>query len=366
VRIAFFGCNGSFDFGQIGGTDSFFRRIGIELVARGCHVEFVHYGGDRTWTPAVNGNIRLSRFRTFNEALAYLRYFDGSILVNAVKAADRLRFIQFRRQVRQRARFWMVYSLFSATPLRRFKHFLEAAIYPYRPGCICMSERLAELARKYRNDAHVLLPPVPLEYYRTPCQKRSDGTIVVAYIGRLEQAKGIEEVITILETLAPRNGFQARVLAYAFDNDTAAEQFHNRLAANQKIHYRRFQHKGWSPALEHLLARELSDIDVLLLPYRSLSCSIDIPLLLLEGMASLCCCATRPLADIPKVYGDSPFLLPEQDPGLFASSLCRLIEDGGLALIEAERKRLALQTDTLRFDTQSVTTSLLHILQKDQ
>jgi glycosyltransferase involved in cell wall biosynthesis len=72
---------------------------------------------------------------------------------------------------------------------------------------------------------------------------------------------------------------------------------------------------------------------------------MDTPLLLLEGMASLCAVITRPLGDIPGIYGPSPFLL--SGDGNMADAAQRVKEARNL--LDEERQRIRLQNERLGF-----------------
>ena len=366
MRITFFGSRGSFAYDQIGGTDSFFRRLGGELVKRHHHVEFVHYGCPRIRNSSTNVGITILEMRRFNDALGHLSNSDGPIIVNAIRAVDRPGFIAFRYHNRDRLKFYMTYSLFSDTLFGRSKHFLEAALYPFNGGCICMSNRLVKHVRKCHNRAHLLLPPVSGEYFRSPCEKRTEGKLIAAYIGRLEPGKGACEAIAILDKLSQNDVVDARVIAYYFNGAAGIEPLRERLIHNSKIRYQETTHRSWTPETEQKLASELRDIDILLLPYRTVSSSIDTPLLLLEGMASLCCCVIRPDGNIAQIYGESPFVVDSLSSDDFVDKTCELIRGIDMKSIIAERERLLSLRDALEFDTPTVADGLLAILRRDK
>jgi len=364
MTITFFGISKSFGYWQIGGTDSFYRRIGQELVRLGHSVEFVHYACEQEDTQETSSGITIATFQDFQKALDYLASREGPVVVNAIAARDRLSFIRFRRRLAKQSRFHMVYSYYAPTFHGRLKHFLEALILPYNGGAICMSQRLAGCAARFRNKAAFVLPPVPQNYY-CPIDAKTQHVnrpLVVTYVGRLEEGKGIREAIDILERLATHDRFECRIYGYSFDGDRLADDYHDRITGNNTILYRRLTHKSWSLDMEVQLATALRETDFLLLPYQTVSSSIDTPLLLLEGMANLCCCITRPLAEIPNLYGDSPFLINDKSVDGFASKASELIEQADDHLLEAERMRLDARRDSLAFDLPSVAKRMLEIL----
>ena len=94
----------------------------------------------------------------------------------------------------------------------------------------------------------------------------------------------------------------------------------------------------WRLRLPHILR----DTDILLLPYQKLSSTIDTPVLLLEGMASLCAILTRPLGDIPEIYGASRLLLSEP-----AAAAPIILESRDF--LEEERQRIRRRNQELGF-----------------
>lgn len=358
MHIRILGYGKSFAYHQIGGTDSMYRRVAREWAAAGHRVEFVRYGCAEPARSEPLPNLSLHDFAAFDAALEHLAVSDGPILVNAVHRADRLRFISFRRRAKDRLRFHMVYSYFAPTLLGRMKHFFDAFLYPYNGTAWCVSPRLARAARRFRNRAEVICPPVPVDFFAEPDKKPVNKRLTVAYIGRLESGKGAADAISTLEHAAKLPDVCARAEVYDFGDSTEAEDLHRRLMANPRIACRRLSHGGWTPEVESELRETLLSADVLLLPYRSVSSSVDVPLLLLEGMAAGCCCAVPPLGDLPEIFGPSPFMM---DAGSMPDALPRLLADR--AALAAERARVTQRIRGLRADAPSVAARVLELLQ---
>ncbi len=362
MLIRVFGFRGTFDHNQIGGTDSYFRRIGLELIKRGHDVEFVHYGFEQDHARISPDGITIREFKRFSSALHHLETANDPVLVAGIKGSNRLHFILHRHLRRKHSRFHMVYTLFSDNRWGRTKHFLESTLYPYKSGCICMSSRLVDYVRRFRNKAEVVLPPVPLEYYLSPASKPIRKKIVVGYIGRLESPKGAPEAISVLEKLSGDPRFQTRVLGYGFDGSSEFGKLRQRIQCETGIVAHYGQHQGWSPQVDQEIRNALAEFDFLLLPYRTVASSIDTPLLLLEGMASLCCCLVPPEGDIPEIVGSSPFLVPFEG---FSDAAFQLLSACNQDDIVSERHRLARQIKNVACDTASVTGKLIRLLSEE-
>ena len=99
--------------------------------------------------------------------------------------------------------------------------------------------------------------------------------------------------------------------------------------------------------MEEALKAGLRKTDILVLPYKGgLQSTIDMPMLLLEGMASLCAVITRPYGDIPSIYGESDFLLTGNGNLAEVADLFN-----GISLkLDKERRRLFEQNRRLNFE----------------
>jgi glycosyltransferase involved in cell wall biosynthesis len=169
-------------------------------------------------------------------------------------------------------------------------------------------------------------------------------------MGRLDEAKGIGEATDIFRRLADRPDVECSLHGYYWPGDGRSRALHAELLTEKGFRYVGREWGGWTPQVEHDVAETLRETDVLLLPYRTLSTTIDMPLLLLEGMASLCAVVTRRVGDIPEVYGESPFLVPA---GEYVGGALRLIARAP-DLLQAERRRLAIQNQRWDFRTATV------------
>ncbi len=361
-KIRVFGVYGSFGYRQIGGTDSYFRRLCSKLAKRGVPVEFVLYNSPKLCIEVPEPLFTVRCIGCFNDALQYLSEENGVVLVNAVRGKDRLRFIKFRYQTRNKITWLMVYSLMSEAWWPRFKHFIEARLYAYNGGSLCMSSRLMEYVSRFDKQACFLIPPVDRLFFCDQKSKTDCREINVTYIGRLEEGKGAGEALKIMEGLGGDPRFKLKALVYAFDGDLEAEAYDRSFRAVSGIDYSRRNHSGWEPLNDKMLANVLAQTDVLLLPYRRVSSSIDTPLLLLEGMASLCCCICPPLGDIPKITGQNPYLVASENFAIDALSLLQKLDYDD---IKREQQRLFERCCELEFDTESVTDQFTSILKRE-
>jgi len=357
MKIAFFGFYGSFDYFKIGGTESFARRLAGGLIRQGHQVDFVVYGAPNPSQGQADPGIRLSVWVALKEALATLPGYDH-VMTMYVPTRDRLRYLRCRRRERRRVRFHQGYFVWPDSPIRRKLAFLDARLYPFNGRLFCISPRLAREVEGWSDRGALLLPPVPESFFLAPEDKPRHEALRVNYIGRTEPGKGIEAVLALFTLLKNRPEVQVAIYGYHHPNSTPSVQVHEELSRQTDIPYFYTPYAGYTPEVDENMGRLLRDTDILVLPYQRISSTMDTPLLLLEGMASLCAVATRPLGDIPTIYGTGPFII--NSPGSIEAAATAIL--GAREVLEAERRRVKQQRDALGFSTNSIVDRLISAL----
>jgi len=358
MKIHVLGIRNSFGINRIGGTDSIFRRLARVWIQQGHEVTFVHYGYRENRQTRGWFGIQVREFSRMSQVLDYLKTEAEIIVVNTIHRNDRLVFANFRRRWESNKKFYIVYSLFRENPILRHIYFLESIVRPYRHGTLCVSPRLSRTLGRWRLNPHLVWPPVPRNFYCPTERKPPGGRLRVTYIGRTESGKGIEEVAGIFQRLRGDPRFKLEVHGYYFPEDGKAQVWHEWLKDQAWLDYHYQEIQEWSPETESKLAEHLHNSDILLLPYQKLSSSVDTPLLLIEGMAAGCCILTRPLGDIPTVYGPSPLLIHDRD---FAATAVRLLQTAD-QWVEDERDRVRAQVQSLRCDADTVARQVLALM----
>ena len=344
VHIVFLGLRDTFDYHHIGGLDSFYRRVAASCVVHGVEVQYVLYGYAVSETHSPTDGVTVIRTCSFRDALEALDSTAGPVVVNAIRRRDRPAFMLFRRS-RQRRSFHMVYSLYSESRVRRELYMLESTLLPYNGTALALSPRLAAFAERRRNRAAVFIPPVPDMYFQRP-EWESRGQLRVSFIGRIDPRKGVSEFLSIMQALDGRSNLEFSICGYPWPQCDKCMGLHERLLAEVPESYYPADYNNWTPEVERAIVHRLHETDVLVLPYRRLSSSVDTPLLLLEGMAAGCAVISPRLGDIPDVYGESPFVVPAND---VVDSAIRLLKETDEEL-QRERLRVQRRAMAMRLD----------------
>jgi glycosyltransferase involved in cell wall biosynthesis len=347
MNFAFFGLYGVFDYFRIGGLESFNRRLAGGLARLGHQVDFILYGAPASYYKSVDVKIGMHHLENLSQALQFLvdkgKY--DHVLTFYLPPADRLSYLYFRLLHRHKCCFHQIYFNWPDSLLKRKGMFADARLYPFNGRLFCISPRQFHYARQWCPRSTLLFPPVPESYFVEPDAKLTHAKVQVTYIGRTESGKGIEDVIQLFDILKDCPQVEVTIHGFHHKSAPASVKTHEWLSQQRKIRYVYTPFEGYSPKVDDNLRQTLKNTDILLLPYRKLSSTIDTPLLLLEGMASLCAIVTRKLGDIPEIYGPSLFLLPESGEII---SIAEQIKAAS-GLLDEERQRIYRQNHELGF-----------------
>lgn len=359
MKIAFFGAYRSFDYFKIGGTESFTRRLAAALVAAGHRADFIIYGTPTSHVQTVGPGIGLYSFTDLQEACEALVKNYEQVLTLHLIAADRFRYLRFRRRNGHRLRFHRIYFNWTDSPIRRTAAFVDARLYPFNGRLFCISPRQFRYVSQWSDRAVWLVPPVAEPYFLAPVAKPTHDKLHVTYVGRTEAAKGIEAVIRAFTQLKNSPRFHGEIHGFHHRTLPASVQVHDWLRDQQDISYSYTPFESYSPELEDNLRHLLKETDILLLPYQQLSSTIDTPMLLLEGMASLCAVIAPAAGSIPEIYGSSAFLLSEKHDDIACIINWVLASPQRLA---DERQRIFQRNAELGFQAAQVAARLLEAI----
>lgn len=358
MKIAFFGPFSSLDYFKIGGVESFCRRLAAGLLGEGHQADFVNYGAPATEKRAGRGGIGLFYFREFKAALQFLSRGYDHIVTLYLAPRDRWRYAYFRRVNQSRITFHQVYFSWPDSLIKRKGAFLEARLQPFNGRLFCVSPRQYRYVSRWSDRGVLLLPPVWESYFLEPEAKPKHDKLRLIYIGRTEPGKGIEEVIYLYNQLKDQTHMELEIHGFHHQRSPAGVKFHEWLSHNDGLRYFYSPFESYSPETDDNIRRILQGSDILILPYRKLSSTIDAPVLLLEGMAALCAVMTKPLGDIPSLYGPSPLLI--KGPEEMAPMVKRLQNSPELLIIE--RRRIFQRNAELDFAAGHVTARFMRAL----
>lgn len=352
MKIAFFSLAGTFDYFQIGGTDSFMRRITHGLLSKNSslHTSWIFYNGKEEKEIKHLPNFTSKYFKNLKDALNYISEVSLDHLIACyIKPQDRITFAKFRKSTKGVC-FHSIPFFYPDSPIRRFLKFSEYFIFPYNGKIFCVSQRQYNYIKKFNNNVVYLLPPVPENYFLKPEEKPTNDKIKIAFIGRIDPRKGIKEVIEIFTALKNNGKFDLAIYGIHIPWDKEGLKIHDWLSNQKEIKYISFDRQKYSENIESILREILRTTDVVVLPYKTLESSVDTPLLLLESLASLCVVFTTTVGNINKIY--NIFLLP---PRNFVQGFIDLISHISKEEIRIKRNQIYFTIRKCQFRLKDVT-----------
>lgn len=346
MKIAFFGPRNFIDYHQIGGFESFIRRLALSLSDNGNVVDYVIYGGKNTKEVNINSNLRLKYFITFEDAVKELEKSYDHVFPIRLAINERPKYLLFLRKNLRHYRSNYI-ALIWPNFVKRNLMFIEANLVSYKGKIFCVSPRLYNTFKRWTKKAIFLYPPVPKEYFLNLDEKPVNDKIKITYLGNLTPDKYIEEVINLFIYLNKKGNFELFIFGTFDPYNPKSVKIHNLLKEQKEIRYVHINRDSYSPETDGLVREILKGSDILVQPYKTLINTLDTPLLLLEGMASLCAVLTTNVGSIKEIYGDSVYILPGKN---FIEEAKILLNNLTYEMVLKERERIYKRNQKLRFD----------------
>ena len=99
MNIKFLSLSHTFDINQIGGTDSYMRRLSDALIDRGHKVEWIFYESNEDTKIQIN-NLEIKKYKYFRDALEdFCKDGNSVCIVCYLKPFDRFRLFKLRLKV---------------------------------------------------------------------------------------------------------------------------------------------------------------------------------------------------------------------------------------------------------------------------
>ena len=351
MKIAFFGLQSAFDYSHIGGSESTTRRLARQLT-ESCDVEEVDYvlfGAPRTEAQVVMPRVRVRYFQTYAEALHTLPTDYDHIVSLHLPIRERVSYTAFRAQYRHRLTFHAFRTMNNPSATKRLLGSADLRLVPLNGALFVISPRLYHMVRRWVRRSFLMLPPVPDDWFLRAEDKANHFPIRVSFIGRIDPGKGAAEASELFYRLKDDRRFLCRFFGYTFESGrvTSTEaDIYRRLKALPAGTFVESSYTSYSPQGDRAVRDALAETDILLLPYRNVSSTADMPLVFMEGMASLCALVIpESAADLPQVYGPSQFCIRGTD---WVENMLEIVRSAE-ARLDAERQSSEARNAQLNF-----------------
>jgi glycosyltransferase involved in cell wall biosynthesis len=291
MKFIFFALADTFGYRQIGGTDSYMRRLTSALVEADQAVEWVFYESADT-SEADEADIKISNFSTFQLAKDYLLECDDIVLVACyLRPKHKIKL----RQLSQAGNItlWQLNFFYPDTlPKKIFKVF-EAA-YVRAEQILCASERLADFYKSCGLKSVFLPPIIPDTYFKVGYSKIDEQSRLRAlkkeglFLGRLDPRKGILKAIDLMSAEEIQDKVNWTVSGILIETDEGNVAARETLKSMENIHLHLEDRSSYSEDVEKGVLTFFGNADIFVQPYESLSSTVDLPLLILEAQAAGC------------------------------------------------------------------------------
>jgi glycosyltransferase involved in cell wall biosynthesis len=317
MRIAFFGLQQAFDYNHIGGSESITRRLARELTqdADVDAADYVLFHARRTETQEVMPKVRVRYFEAYADAAkALLDGYDHVVSIY-LSPPERIPFMAFRARYQHRIRFHAFVTMWRRSRWKRLLLTIDLQFMPLNGAMFAISPRLYKSVKRWARRPFLILPPVPDEWFLRVVDKPVRSRLHVTFVGRIDPGKGAADAAELFYRLQDAKKYQCRFIGYTYEPGRVSrteEALYGRLKALPPGTFVEANYSKYSPQVDAVVRKTMAETDVLLLPYRDVSSTADMPLVFMEGMASLCALIIPPsAADLPLVYGPGKFYLRE-------------------------------------------------------
>ena len=342
MKIAILGLFGTFDYFQIGGTDSYIRRLTCGLLESEykTHITCILYKADEDTMFTPLPGLVFFYYTTFEKAIQNIISSSYThVLCTWLSPIDRLKFAKFRRRMKFTNKFHNILFFYPEMVLKRLMKFSEFICVPYNGNIFCVSKRQYRFLKRATKRVKYLPPIVPDEYFAEPKNEYTpeNRKINITFLGRIDPRKGINEVIKLFKKLNSNKTYSCSIHGIYIPGDKEAVDIRNWLQQQQTIKYIETDRQRFSPRVDQMVRDVLSETDIFLQPYTSLNTTVDTPLLLLEAMASSCAVITTGIGNVGELYGPSKFLI---EGDCFVNNALELLKRISLGDIAREKGRV--------------------------
>ena len=361
MKIIFFGLYGTFSFTQIGGTDSFVRRLTFSLIKNyhNLNIEYVFYNANSNVVTNPYPHLTIRNYKKMKDALGYFTEIKPDHVVTCyIKFKNRFEYARFR----EKSKFTIFHKIEFFFPeffLKRcFKSF-EMSITPYNGKIFCVSPRIYDYLKEKFHNTLLLLPPVPKSYFVDKNSKKNENKIQLTFLGRIDPRKGILETIELFNKLSCEPSFDCKIYGILIPEDKKAMSVHYALASQKKIQYFEIDRQNHSKKIDNMVQNILKSTDIFVQPYINLESTVDTPLLLIEAMASLCTILTTPVGNIEELYGNSQFILPAN---YFSDYAYKILKNISANDLKSERDRIWGKIQSMNIQTNKASNNFINAI----
>ncbi|MEW6096779.1 MAG: glycosyltransferase [bacterium] len=297
--------------GKIGGLESFHRRIAYQLVKEGHEVDYHLYGPIKGEITSFGPKIKIFYYNSHEEfrKKANLKLYQ-LIHITMINMRDVLKLLPIRIFTSTKIYLFCFYYEEALSLINNKKWRLLLIKFVFHK-IIGISPRIVRVLNENNLSASLIYPPVSKEYFCDIREKQKlKEQIIISYMGRIDQDKGLENVLNVFQRLKESYGekIKLQIIGSYSPSTPTSLSLHKEIQNLKEIEYVARELDYYTSFGEDFLLHAIRETDILFLPYANLDRSLDLPLLVLEGIASLCIIISTPVGDIPEILQDKDLI----------------------------------------------------------
>jgi glycosyltransferase involved in cell wall biosynthesis len=280
--------DGTANLDQIGGTDSYLRRL---VNAHGRErIELLYLSSERS--EVIEDRLKIKKFTCSTDIYQYLKDKTKTPkIITNIPMRDKLILSRLDNTI-------LLNFFYPKNAMIWIARIIELKLFQYK-HILVPSTRLLKKFKKFHHSV-IWLPPIIPESYLINEEVKKDK---FSFIGRADPRKGLLEFLDLKRKFPEKSWYLSLI---KIDRDFR-ESTLNKTLRNETVNWR--DRKKYSHTQELNLIRELQETKVFFQTYQSLDSTVDLPLLLLEAQACGCVVITK---NIDKFYANECCIILEK------------------------------------------------------
>ena len=313
-RICFFGAVDACDPMKMGGCESIVRRLSIGLSDRGYSVVVIMYGASKkSCSNFLDHDLTLQYCSSFSDSLQVLADLSCDLVIETyIHKKYYLRYLAFKHTNCDLIRFSVIFMTSAHHSLKRW--FRAKFRTMFCSTIFAVSSKLVDELQCDGVSAIWLPPPVSDQYFRSSVRGEKTNT-VISFLGRIAPDKGLSSLVKIFSSLSCSKQLTLKIRGYYIPDDPNSVRLHRSLQKRSLFEYyaEPYNSYNYSPQKEQAIIEYLTGTDILVLPYKNLKRTVDLPLLVVEGLAAGCVVISQYFEDVSKIICSSTLIAQDED-----------------------------------------------------
>ena len=287
-----------FSLQNIGGTDSYMRRLTEVLLENDFNINFV-YCNTKFKRNYRYKNINIYELPNIKSVTKFIKNMDN-IFICYLNLSDRMKFFFYKKFFCYKKKIFLILFFFPDSCLKKIFRVIEFVSIRYT-AIVCVSKRINQFAQKYYGKSYFLPPIIPDSYIKKGLSKLKESSNKklnnALFLGRIDKRKGILEVLKIAKFT--KDFINWTISGIKIDSDKPQSI----LKELKEIDYIKFimnNREEYKSTIEDDVIEYFYKNDFFLQPYKNLKSTVDLPLLILEAQA----CGCIVITSLPELLND--------------------------------------------------------------